>query len=289
MRAKRRSDSFNCSGLSNRNSTRVYFERFSQIVVPRAARLGLLPQWTRNYCNHGAGPFVDEISTICYCLCYGPTHFTSFVLGLDAVDLHHNRLPRRPLLVDIGCGPGTALFSLGEWLHRHRDRPSDIRYIGIDSSAPMREIAAEFAADAQLFREFQPVLLPSLDDGANTTIERAMHDRDGVIVMMSYVLHQGFMESGRTLLEVLRRMSGEEHPVFLLGQDANKQLREDKVEIWPETRLRRLLNEAEQFGYRSDRVWTERVNAPWQSVDEAGVVAEADGTTKTLAYRAQLR
>jgi len=216
---------------------------------------------------------------------YAWQHFASFKSALTSLGLRPWELPKRPLIIDIGCGPATAMVAIGEWLLESRGRRTDVRYVGIERSEHFRRLASAFSTDPMLFDDYAPLLLPSIADFTPDHVAIQLAGRDGVVILMSYVLHQDFMATGDTVIEVIRRMSGSTVPIRILAQDANlPRLAEPNVEEWPETRLRSIVDRAELFGYRS-RLWQRRIEAKKYAPDAAGrwVEQESAGEAKTCA------
>jgi SAM-dependent methyltransferase len=267
----------------------VFAEIFSRIVVPRAEPLGIFPSNAAGRCSV-RGQFDDEGSTIAYCMAYAWMHFASFKSAIDVLGVLPSEFPQRPLVVDIGCGPGTAVAAFGEWLSKARNRRADIRYVGIDRSEHMRALAGSFSTDPTVFEDHLPVLLPSAEGFTQETATSEACGRDGIVLTMSYVLHQDFMADGHAFRHVVRMLSHSRLPIWVLAQDANKPVPDEaNVDIWPETRLRALLNATEAFGYRS-RIWHRNFEAMRYKVDEQGCATEqlAVGRKATKAIAARL-
>ena len=267
----------------------VFAENFSRVVVPRAEELGISPSTAAQQCSvHGQ--FADERSTIAYCMAYAWMHFASFKAAIEVLNIKPREFPHRPLIIDIGCGPGTALSAFGEWFCATRRRRSDVRYVGIDRSEYMRTLAASFATDSTLFEDHLPVLMPAAEDLTPELLDTLAPGRDGVILTMSYVLHQDFMADGQAFTRILRTLSGSRLPIWILAQDANKpHVDEANVETWPETRLRGLLNATELYGYHH-RLWCVKFEARKYVLDEQGHATElpAEGHQRTKAIAARL-
>jgi SAM-dependent methyltransferase len=228
----------------------VFAQSFSKIIVPRACVLGIsLPNASRDCSVYG--DFADERSTLAYCIGYAWDHYASFGLALDTLGLKPREFGYRPLVIDLGCGPGTAMVAFGEWLHRARQRVSDVRYIGIDRSAQMRRLAAAVTNDDTLFKAFEPILIADSDELASK-LETQVEQRDEIVLTMSYVLHQQFMADGKVLCNIMRDLCAQRRPIWILAQDANKPHQVDQNVIeWPDTRFRALVNTVEAYGYRA--------------------------------------
>jgi SAM-dependent methyltransferase len=267
----------------------VFAETFSKFVLPKAAQLGISASTASRHCSV-QGQFDDERTTIAYCMAYVWRHYASFKTALDVLGLRPEEFGRRLLIVDVGCGPGTALVAFGEWLHKAREDRSGIRYVGIERSAHMRTLAALFAADATLFLDYMPLLLPGVEDVTPEIVATQSQGCDELVLTMSYVLHQDFMADGQTFANILRGLSAPRLPIWLLAQDANKpHVDETNVESWPDTRLRAMLNGVEPYGYRV-RCWSKRFEAKHYLLDEHGNAAEqpAEGRKRTVAIAARL-
>jgi SAM-dependent methyltransferase len=267
----------------------MFAEMFRSVVIPRAAKLGISPSEASRLCRV-QGQFDDERTAIAYCMAYGWMHYASFKDAIDALGLKPGEFPHRPLVVDIGCGPGTALLAFGEWLCQARARRANVRIVGIERSRDLRALASGFVADETLFEEHVPLLLPSAEDLTPEAITEKAHGCDGVVLTMSYVLHQGFMADGRDFKHVVRSVSASRLPVTIIAQDANKPLVDEaNVERWPESHLRAMLNEVEAYGYRPPRIWDRRFEARKYIVDERGNAtpqsATGQGRTKAIAVR----
>ncbi len=267
----------------------MFAETFSRIVVPRAAQLGISSSTAAQQCSV-LGQFGDERTTIAYCMAYAWMHFASFKTAIEVLGIKAHEFTRRPLIVDIGCGPGTALSAFGEWLGQARGCRSDVRYVGIDRSEHMRTLATSFATDTTLFEAYIPVLLPSVEDLTPATIDAQAGGRDGVILTMSYVIHQDFMVGRQAFTHIVRVLSGTRLPIWILAQDANKpHMDEANVETWPETRMRAMLNATEAYGYRL-RLWSKSFEARRYVLDERGNATQqpSEGRNGAKAVAARL-
>ena len=266
----------------------MFAENFSRIIAPRAIRLGVPPHLAAQLCSV-RGEFENERRAIAYCMAYAWNHFASFKTAIRSLDVRAHELPRSPLIVDIGCGPGTAFIALGEWLLEARGMCSDVRYIGIDRSEHMRNIAAKFSSDTSLFRPFDAVLIASCEDLTKNVVVAQTAGRDGIVVTLSYVLHQDFMVDGQAFRQVVQALSGSRLPIWVLAQDANlPQIDEKNIEVWPETRLRAMLDPVESFGYRA-RFWARRFESSVFQLDAVGNATLLPATghqgTKAIAVR----
>jgi hypothetical protein len=154
----------------------------------------------------------------------------------------------------------------------------------------MRTLAASFAADSTLFESHVPMLLSSAEDLSPEVLNTIIRGRDGVVLTMSYVLHQDFMVDGQALEHIVRTLRHSRLPIWILAQDANMPRYDAaNVETWPETRLRAMLNAVEAHGYRS-RIWHRRFEARQYVLDEHGIATEgpAEGRPRTVAIAARL-
>ena len=268
----------------------MFSDTFSRIVIPEARRLGILGGY-RGHCERGGADF-DVRGAICYCVCYAWMHYASFKEALALLDVWANRLPYHPLVIDIGCGPATALLGLGEWLHEQRGRPTDIRYLGIDRSAAMRDLAERFARDGDVFGPYTPTIVASLDALTDAQLANLLRDRDGIIITMSYILNREFMLDGGPLFEVLHRLSGCGRRIRILGQDANMRRDEGPNQhSYPDTRLNAMLEKIGVYGFEYEHPFSKLFEAVRYNVDNLGNVARVDatGSKKSLALTASLR
>jgi len=113
-------------------------------------------------------------------------HYESFLSALTNRFGNQDLLPRSPLVLDLGCGPGTALFALGDWMYERRRGPSVVASIGIDVSAPLRRIGNEMITGAAFFAAPSLHLMrQSVNDLTDAELARAVQHRDGVIFAMN--------------------------------------------------------------------------------------------------------
>jgi SAM-dependent methyltransferase len=266
----------------------VFAETFSRLVSPRAAALEIAPDAAALKCSV-FGDFTDERTAVAYCLAYAWSHFASFKDALHLLGLQQAEFGTNVLVVDIGCGPATALVAFGEWLYAKRGQPTSIQYIGVDRSEHMRNLAMHFAHDQGLFEPYEPMTLASTRDITADLIAQKAEACDHVVILLSYVMHQQFMRDENVLDSIIRCFAGTKRPIWVLAQDANKpQVDEANVEWWPENRLRVMLQSSEAHGYRP-RLWSRRFEAVKYSVDALGRVTQQPRTqkmgTKAIAAR----
>ena len=235
-------------------SVGFFQQRMQQTVMARPEAQHVLAG-NRAYCNKGRGPYDSALASVCYCICQAPMHYASFRAALDDRfgRTGADPLPNSPLVVDLGCGPGTTLFALCDWLADRRRTSISVAYIGIDISDHLLGIAAGMVEGAALFQEPSRFILRRLvDDLEDDDISAAASGRDGVIFALSYVLHHEFIHDMTLLAHLMRRVCRHTHgmPTWLLIQDANFPDRPDEhVPIWPEQRINDLANQCESLGY----------------------------------------
>lgn len=226
----------------------------------------------RDYCNNGRGPYDTPIASICYCICQSPMHYASYYAALDEKFGDQDPLPESPFIVDLGCGPGTTLFALADWMRKRRKRSSRISYLGIDISRPLRDIASEMIRGEGLFDRSCIIIRETIEQVADADLAKLVHGRDGVIFALSYVVHQEFMHDMTLLASLMKRVSTHTNGLdtWFLLQDANFPDRPDeKTEIWPENRLNVLANRCDRLGYRL-RPQKVRFAAPRVTITEDG-------------------
>lgn len=269
----------------------VFIDSFQRIIfVPATRNHGLTGATAVQHCSV-TGPFNSERATLAYCLGYQWTHYASFPRALDALLVQQQGTPERPLIVDIGCGPATALMSFGEWLARVRPVPLDVRYIGIDPHLPKQRIAREFARDRDLFAQYVPVLVAGPEELTQPVVVAEATRRDGIILLLSYVMDQEFMlDGGAYLLEVLRRLRPLGLPVHILSQDALKKARSGpNVDEWPDNRLRGIVTASRSLDYVPTATWSENFRAPKFRIDDEGNAQELQDTTNSTAFKCILQ
>ena len=192
-------------------------------------------------------------------------HYESFLTALTNRFGNQDPLPNSPLVVDLGCGPATTLFALGDWMYERRGGPSLLASIGIDISAPLLRIGNQMITGANLFAPPSVHLMRhSVEDLTDADLAEAVKNRDGVICALSYVVHQEFMLDMRLLASLMMRVRRYSRglPTWFLLQDANFPERPDEfTEIWPESRINVLANRCEEVGYRI-RNWKTKFTAP---------------------------
>lgn len=200
----------------------MFEDRFREVVLGPAQRDATLIRAFPTPCNRAQGPFNDETSVMCYCLCYQHTHFESLGRILSSGVLDN---VRSPLILDVGAGPGTVPVAIAE---RHvsqlRREPLALRYIDLERSTEMRQVAAAFLADAALFQLVQHHSVTTIDElvAAAPTVMELAAASDAIIVALSYVLKQNtvdasFAESIAAITVALKRAVTA--PTYLLVQD----------------------------------------------------------------------
>lgn len=104
----------------------------------------------RAACGRGQGPFNSELSVLSYCMSYMYMHHDALVSVIDLPQHSHMIVQDQPLLIiDFGCGPGTAGIALCNYLRHHQEMPRSIFYVGIDISQHMLMLAQQFMGAAQ--------------------------------------------------------------------------------------------------------------------------------------------
>ena len=260
-----------------------------RVVVPRPEAQHVLAG-NRSYCNKGRGPYHDLLSSVCYCICQAPMHYASFRAALDDRfgRTGADPLPKSPLIVDLGCGPGTTLFALCDWLFERRRSINSVSYIGIDISDELLGLAEAMIDGAELFDgSCMHILRRSVGELQDEEIARAASRRDGVIFSLSYIVHQDFMHDMTLLAQLMRRVRSctVGMPTWFLLQDANYADRPDiYTAIWPEHRVNDLANQCESLGYsvtaRKTKFVAPRIEIRW---DGRFTMAQA-GTTSNVCH-----
>jgi len=182
-------------------------------------------------------------------------HFRTLLTVLDALSPDNGvPLPRRPLVVDVACGPGTATLGLAEWLARREGGAVSFSCVGIDASSELLLIADQFLSDPALFGPApRHLFFTSVNQISAADIVSAAHGCDGVVYLLSYLLHQpSIMSMLRHIfsLVVSQTMMPD---TWLVLQDANYP---DKpaagIDIWPNSRVNQLSSFTESLGYDID-------------------------------------
>jgi hypothetical protein len=181
-------------------------------------------------------------------------HYESYIRALRRRFRHDNPLPRSPLIVDFGCGPGTTALALADWYREHGCHRANVSFIGIDNSRPLREIAMDMLSGGGVFGHGSTLLLrPSVAELTERDVERAARGHDGVIFALSYILHQRFMRNMDDLVTLMRRIRAKTAGLrtWFLLQDANFQETYGAVTVvWPESRVNALADRCRELGYR---------------------------------------
>lgn len=223
-------------------------------------------------------------------MAYQWMHFQSFTALFDVLGIEAGEFAERLLVVDIGCGPATAFNAIGEWLHLRRGSRLDARYIGIDRSANMREIAAYYVADGDVFQEHHALFLDDLVSLTPEIVSERATDRDHIVVLMSYVMHQAFLIDGALLRRVLPALYATRLPIHVLAQDANKPIEIDGLTLWPQLQLSDVLDDSLRFGYqygwRKERFHASRFEI---SIDGCVTPTADQGDAKSIAMAARLQ
>jgi hypothetical protein len=130
------------------------------------------------------GRLSAEEKVLLYCFVNLKKHFFAALATFEAhrATLEELFMPdSRLVVVDIGCGPGTACLALADLLPGR-----DFDYLGIDSATPMRSKALALwqAARAKglIGNGSIPAFLRSWEDAAITQVAPA----NSVLVMLSY-------------------------------------------------------------------------------------------------------
>lgn len=217
-------------------------------------------------------------------------HYASFRAALDDRfgRTGADPLPKSPLIVDLGCGPGTTLFALCDWLFERRRSINSVSYIGIDISDELLGLAEAMIDGAELFDgSCMHILRRSVGELQDEEIARAASRRDGVIFSLSYIVHQDFMHDMTLLAQLMRRVRSctVGMPTWFLLQDANYADRPDiYTAIWPEHRVNDLANQCESLGYsvtaRKTKFVAPRIEIRW---DGRFTMAQA-GTTSNVCH-----
>jgi SAM-dependent methyltransferase len=201
-----------------------FFERWFHVVYPEAKRRGLLG---KRHGDHGQGDYATVAGALKYVARNPIKHYASLVRALrlcyEVTDDEEVDFPARPLVVDLGCGPGTAAFAVLDWL-RAIFKPEvapEITYLGIDTPG-MRYWAKKLFAGE--LRDGSFILKESLAAIHETEIVRLAQDRDGVVFVASYILEQRFMGSVRPLADLIRKVRKSTYGLGadLLVQDVNR-------------------------------------------------------------------
>jgi SAM-dependent methyltransferase len=148
--------------------------------------------WVNEQCGRGQGPFLTEESVLCYCMTYMHYHFEAAVRVLDPFVriLDRNSVVA---MLDIGCGPMTAALALAESNIAHRRQPLTLKYIGVDISTPMLNIAEAFSEQEHCFAQPDDGywrFLSSIDDITERRLEKLTRGATHVVVVLSYLLAQ---------------------------------------------------------------------------------------------------
>lgn len=230
-----------------------FSERLRDVVLAHPVMQRLVATGI-NCCNSGMGPFDNTRAALCYCRCYAPLHYVSFTKALNRrFPQGGAELPSTPLIVDLGCGPSTSVFAVGDWLYGLRGDPIRVGYIGVDHSVEMLDLGRAMLRDAGAFDpNSRFALRRSVDRVSADDIRHVRWECDGVLFVMSYVLHQVFMRSMEIQAGLMRRVreftAGE--PSWLFVQDANyPDNYGGPLTVWPENRINRLADLCEGSGY----------------------------------------
>lgn len=144
------------------------------------------------YCNRGEGPFDSRESVLWYAMAYMYSHYEA-ARGVMATLADGFGTEYHPGLVDFGCGPLTSALALSDLYRERANNALSMSYLGIDTSSEMRNLAREFAARADCFRQpphsrFEFALNASRV--ANDQIARIVDTTSCVILSFNYILGQ---------------------------------------------------------------------------------------------------
>lgn len=119
---------------------------FRSVVIDEFNRSTAGENWTygriREKTNKGQGPFDDKFSTLCYCIGYMYRHYDDFKAILRKERFTLPQENPRMLVIDLGCGPGTAGIAIRDYFQESRIIPT-IDYCGIDRSTEMTHVASQ--------------------------------------------------------------------------------------------------------------------------------------------------
>src|SRR5579884_4493220 len=119
------------------------FEKIRKEVLAKG-----LADFTRGHNDPKYGHLTAQDKVLLYCFVNFRKHFFAARATLEA---HRTLLEdlfaseNRLLLLDVGCGPGTACLALADLYSG-----SDFDYVGIDSAEPMRAKAAALWEEARI-------------------------------------------------------------------------------------------------------------------------------------------
>ena len=128
-----------------------------------------LADFTKGYDHAKYGSLSADEKSLLYCFTNMKLHFFEALATFRAYKSRLQTIfstPIRKLMIDLGCGPGTAGLALAECL----DRPKML-YIGLDRSRPMLR-----KAESMLKAAIAESLLASTSQVATTTSWARLHD-----------------------------------------------------------------------------------------------------------------
>ncbi|HTU71746.1 MAG TPA: class I SAM-dependent methyltransferase [Candidatus Baltobacteraceae bacterium] len=102
-------------------------------------------------CEHGQADFGDFRVVACYCMCYMHQHFDANLAILRQNAAGPIFTDPDAVVIDFGCGPGTAALVLATRNRELGGQPARFSYLGIDRSTMMHEVATNFLSDNDLF------------------------------------------------------------------------------------------------------------------------------------------
>lgn len=118
---------------------------FQSVVIDEFNKLTAGENWTngqiRAKTDKGQGPFDDRLSVLCYCIGYMYRHYDDLkaILAREAFALPQEN--SRILIIDLGCGPGTAGIAIRDYFRGNLAVPI-IDYYGMDRSIEMTNMAS---------------------------------------------------------------------------------------------------------------------------------------------------
>jgi len=165
---------------------------------------------------------------------------------------------RRPIIIDLGCGPGTGLLAAA---HALRPEP-DFTYVGLDRAASMLALGRTLADTPEAQLHLADIDGHWTHELTDVRLDEPLGWRP-VIVLASFLLASETVEPERLLDEALRWIEPiSRGPIVVLYTNSTTEWANRKYD-----RARQAL---------ADRAFSERVY-------EAGVV-EDDGRTRKLRY-----
>ena len=137
-----------------------------------------------------------------------------------------------PLVIDIGCGPGTSLLALGDYIRTKTNNPTSLNYVGIDIASSMCEKASEFS-NATIFSSTSNFEFYTDWDHSLDHIKSQIEKTNIILINASYLFASESLDVGKLgafINTILTHFN--DKPIYFLFQNPDKEIRNNKYFIF---------------------------------------------------------